>query len=61
MVAVRATHPAKTFGCEKEKPEGASEVEEELLLAEELADGDLCFTKCRRSSRATWGGILLAI
>ena len=52
MVAVRARHPARTFGCEKEKSEDGASADE-LLLVDEPADvdGDFCFTKCRRSSR----------
>ncbi len=51
MVAVRARHPAKTFGCENEKSEdGASE--DELLFDDDPVEGGFCFTKCRRSSRA---------
>lgn len=59
MVPVRARHPARTFGDEKEKSDEA--LEDDELFDDEPVDGGFCFTTWRRSSRATWGGILLAI
>ena len=56
MVAVRARQPAKTFGWEKMLDEAAV-LEEDSV--EEQTDGLL--RTWRRNSRATCGGILLAI
>ena len=54
MVAVRARHPARTLGDgEKEDEEDDDEPDEEVFGA--------FLTTWRRNSRATWGGILLAI
>ena len=58
MVAVSARHPARTFGLEKLKSEEALPEEDALDDADEPApavdaEGGLCFTTWRRSSRAT--------
>lgn len=62
MVAVSARHPARTFGETGEETDEAVSLlleEREVPVTVDFEDG--CFIKCRRSSRATWGGILLAI
>lgn len=58
IVAVRTRHPASTLGRENAEEGGGGGGGGP---ADDDGVGGLCFPKCRRSSRATWGGILLAI
>ena len=63
MVAVSARHPARAFGGTEEKTDEAVSLlpADEEVPVEGLDNGGDCFTKCRRSSRATCGGILPTI